>query len=50
VRASGGYGLNIEGQPHSAMISQETESLIICTGEPDRMLSLEICDIADQQQ
>ena len=46
VRASGGYGLNTEGQPHSAMISQDTESLIIYTGEPDQVLSLEICDLA----
>lgn len=46
TRASGGYGLNTEGQPHSAMISQETESLIVYTGEPDHVLSLEVCDIA----
>jgi hypothetical protein len=42
ARASGGYGLNTEGQPHSAMISQETESLIVYTRE----LSLDICDLS----
>lgn len=46
VRAAGGYGLNTQGQPHSAMISQETESLIVYTGEPDQILSLELQDIA----
>jgi hypothetical protein len=46
ARASGGYGLNTEGQPHSAMISRETESLIVYTGEPDQVLSLDICDIS----
>ena len=46
ARASGGYGLNTEGQPHSAMIPQETESLIVYTGEPDQVLSLDICDIS----
>jgi hypothetical protein len=46
TRASGGYGLNTQGQPHSAMISQETESLIVYTGEPDQVVSLDICDIA----
>ncbi|HVZ09820.1 MAG TPA: hypothetical protein VHC04_18040 [Rhodopila sp.] len=46
ARSSGAYSLNTEGQPHSAMIAQETESLIIYTGEPDQVLSVDLCDIA----
>jgi hypothetical protein len=46
VRGGGGYGLNTKGQPHSAMIAQETTSLIIYTGEPDEVRSIEVVDIA----
>lgn len=46
VRGSGGYGLNTKGQPHSAMIATETESLIIYTGEPDDVKSMEVVDIS----
>ena len=46
ARASGGYTLNPTGQPHSAMIATETVSLIIYTGEPDRIVSLEVIDVA----
>ena len=44
--AVGGYGLNTKGQPHSAMIATETISLIIYTGEPDEVRSMEVVDIA----
>jgi hypothetical protein len=46
AQGSGGYGLNPEGQPHSAMISSETEALVIYAGEPDEIKSMEIVDIA----
>jgi hypothetical protein len=46
AKSSGGYGLNPKGQPHSAMIATESESLIIYTGEPDEIISLEVIDIA----
>ena len=46
ARASGGYGLNTKGQPHSAMIATETMSLIIYTGEPDEIKSMEVVDIS----
>jgi hypothetical protein len=42
---SGGYSLNPEGQPHSAMIASETTALVIYTGEPDEIKSIEIIDI-----
>jgi hypothetical protein len=42
----GGYGLNTKGQPHSAMIATETESLIIYNGEPDDVRSMEVVDIS----
>src|SRR5437588_8626814 len=41
ARASGGYTLNSEGQPHSVFIATETVSLIIYRGEPDEIVSLE---------
>ena len=46
VRASGGYKLNLEGQPHSAFIGSESISLVIYRGEPDEIVSLEVVDIA----
>jgi hypothetical protein len=46
ARRTGGYGLNTKGQPHSAMIATETESLIIYTGEPDDVRSMEVMDIS----
>jgi hypothetical protein len=46
VTASGGYTLNPEGQPHSAMIATETTALVIYAGEPDEVRSVEILDIA----
>src|SRR5438046_2230488 len=35
ARSAGGYTLNPEGQPHSALIADETVSLVIYRGEPD---------------
>jgi hypothetical protein len=46
AQGSGGYGLNPKGQPHSAMISSETEALVIYAGEPDEIKSMEIVGIA----
>jgi hypothetical protein len=40
----GGYGLNPKGQPHSAMIAQETMALVIYSGEPDRIDAMEVAD------
>jgi len=44
ARASGGYTLNPEGQPHSALIADETVSLVIYRGEPDEIVSLAVID------
>jgi hypothetical protein len=46
ARSSGGYTLNPKGQPHSALIATETISLVIYTGEPDEIVSLEVVDVA----
>ena len=46
AQGSGSYGLNPKGQPHSAMIAQETMALVIYAGEPDRFDSMEVVDIA----
>jgi hypothetical protein len=45
ARSAGGYTLNPKGQPHSALIATETVSLVIYTGEPDEIVSLEVVDI-----
>jgi hypothetical protein len=45
AQGSGGYGLNPKGQPHSAMISRETVSLVIYAGEPDEIKSMDVVDI-----
>ena len=45
VAAPGGYTLNPEGQPHSAMIASENISLVVYSGEPDEVHSVEIVDI-----
>ena len=44
ARGAGGYTLNPEGQPHSALIADETVSLVIYRGEPDEIVSLEVVD------
>lgn len=43
--AAGGYSINPKGQPHSAMIAAETTALVIYTGEPDEVTSVEVLDI-----
>ena len=45
VAAPGGYALNPEGQPHSAMIANETVSLVVYAGEPDEVKSVEVVDL-----
>jgi hypothetical protein len=45
VAAPGGYALNPEGQPHSAMIASETVSLVVYAGEPDDVKSVEVVDL-----
>src|SRR5215472_5130670 len=45
ARSSGGYTLNPQGQPHSALIGTETVSLVIYRGEPDEIVSMEVVDI-----
>src|SRR3954453_6034219 len=46
AHGSGGYNLNPKGQPHSAMIAQETVALVVYAGEPDRVDSMELLDVA----
>jgi len=46
ARGTGNYGLNPKGQPHSAMIATESVSLIVYTGEPDEIVSMEVVDIS----
>lgn len=46
TQRSGGYGLNPKGQPHSAMIAAETQSLVVYAGEPDEISALEVVDIS----
>ena len=45
AQGSGGYGLNPKGQPHSAMIAEETMALVIYAGEPDRIDSMEVVEV-----
>ena len=45
AQGSGAYGLNPRGQPHSAMIAQETMALVVYAGEPDRINSLEVVEV-----
>jgi hypothetical protein len=46
ARSAGGYTLNPTGQPHSALIATETVGLVIYTGEPDEIVSMEVVDLA----
>ncbi len=46
TQSSGGYSLNPKGQPHSAMIAEESVSLIVYAGEPDEINSLEIVPVS----
>jgi hypothetical protein len=45
THGGGGYSLNPKGQPHSAMIAQETMALVVYAGEPDRIDCLEVVDV-----
>ena len=45
VRSSGGYSLNPKGQPHSAVIGQETVAFVVYSGELDAIHSLEVVEI-----
>ena len=45
TQGAGRYGLNPKGQPHSAMIADETVALVIYAGEPDEIRSMEVVDI-----
>src|SRR5712672_4060375 len=45
ARSSGGYTLNPKGQPHSALIGDETVGLVIYRGEPDEITSMEVVDL-----
>ena len=45
AQGAGGYSLNPTGQPHNAMIAQETMALVIYTGEPDRIDAMEVVDV-----
>jgi hypothetical protein len=45
VSGAGGYSLNPDGQPHSAMIASETTSFVLYTGEPDEVKSVDVLDI-----
>src|ERR1700730_4266990 len=45
ARSAGGYTLNPKGQPHSALIWNETVGLVIYRGEPDQITSMEVIDV-----
>lgn len=45
-KASSGYSLNPEGQPHSAMIASGMTAFVVYAGEPDQVKSIEVVDIA----
>ena len=45
THGGGGYSLNPKGQPHSAMIAQETVALVVYAGEPDRLESMRLVDV-----
>ena len=47
ARSSGSFAVNPKGQPHSAMIAEETMALVIYAGEPDEIRSMEVVDIAE---
>lgn len=44
LRFSGNYGLNPRGKPHSAFIGTETTALVIYSGEPDEVHSIDVID------
>lgn len=46
LRARGNYALNPKGKPHSAFIGTETLALVVYTGEPDEIRSMDVLDAA----
>jgi len=46
LRFPGQYGLNPAGKPHSAFIGTESIALVVYSGEPDEIRSLEVIDKA----
>jgi hypothetical protein len=46
VQNSAGYSLNPKGQPHSAMIAEESVALVVYAGEPDEINSLEVVPVS----
>ncbi|MBI3513947.1 MAG: hypothetical protein HY060_07795 [Proteobacteria bacterium] len=46
-RGTGSYAMNPTGKPHSAFIGTETEALIVYTGEPDEVVSLDVVEKED---
>lgn len=46
VQNPAGYSLNPKGQPHSAMIAEESVALVVYAGEPDEINSLEVVPVS----
>jgi hypothetical protein len=44
LRAHGDYGLNPNGKSHGAFIASESAALVIYTGEPDEIRSIDAID------
>jgi hypothetical protein len=44
LRFPGNYGLNPKGKVHSAFIATESVALVVYTGEPDEVHSVEVLD------
>jgi hypothetical protein len=45
LRFPGSYAMNATGNPHSAIIAVETVALIVYSGEPDEIRSMDVIDI-----
>ncbi len=46
LRFPGNYALNPRGKVHSAFIGTESRALVVYTGEPDEIRSMEVLDAA----
>ncbi len=44
ARRSGGYSLNPKGQPHSALIAEESVAFVVYSGELDQVHAMEVID------
>ena len=44
TKTSGGYSLNPKGQAHSAMIASPMTALVVYTGEPDDVRSVDVIE------